>query len=124
MEKYSVFKDKVMDLAREKKIVLEDEKASINQVSSTFGSFSPDELCSFKESKDEELLENNKVEDDQPEDDEGWTLVTHHRHHRKSPRKESVEQPTRKMMVKISRIWNPDTYLKKAKVEVHHPQKP
>ncbi|XP_070049532.1 uncharacterized protein [Nicotiana tomentosiformis] len=42
LEKCFVFKEKVMDLDREKKIVLEDEKASANQVSITFGSFNPD----------------------------------------------------------------------------------
>ncbi|XP_070039747.1 uncharacterized protein [Nicotiana tomentosiformis] len=75
LEKCFFFKDKVMDLACEKKIVLEYEKASANHVSITFGSFSPDEFCSFKESKYEELLENNKVEHDQYDDDEGWTLI-------------------------------------------------
>ncbi|XP_070011076.1 uncharacterized protein [Nicotiana sylvestris] len=59
-----------MDLARENKIVLEDEKANANQVSIIFGSFSLDELCSLKEMKNEELLVNNKAEDDQPDDDE------------------------------------------------------
>ncbi|XP_070020850.1 uncharacterized protein [Nicotiana sylvestris] len=54
-------------------IVLEDEKVSTNQVSITFGSFSLDELCSFKESKDEELLESDKAEVNQPDDDEGDT---------------------------------------------------
>ncbi|XP_070016018.1 uncharacterized protein [Nicotiana sylvestris] len=71
LEKCFVFTDKVMDLACEKKIVLEDEKSSANQVSITFGSFSLDELCSLKGIKNEELLVNNKVEDDQPDDDEG-----------------------------------------------------
>ncbi|XP_070026125.1 uncharacterized protein [Nicotiana sylvestris] len=71
LKKCFVFKDKVMDLTSEKKIMLEDEKASANQVFIIFGSFSSDELYSFKESKDEELLENNIVEDGQPEDDEG-----------------------------------------------------
>ncbi|XP_070040997.1 uncharacterized protein [Nicotiana tomentosiformis] len=65
-----------MYLAREKKIVLEDEKASANQVSITFGSFSPDELYDFKESKDGELLETNKVEVNQPDDDQGWMLIS------------------------------------------------
>ncbi|XP_070022412.1 uncharacterized protein [Nicotiana sylvestris] len=60
-----------MDLARKKKIVLEDEKASANQVSITFGSFSLDELCSLKRIKNEELLVDNKVRDDQLDDDEG-----------------------------------------------------
>ncbi|XP_070029780.1 uncharacterized protein [Nicotiana sylvestris] len=113
-----------MDLAREKKIVLEDEKASSNHVSITFGSFSPDDLYGFKESKDEELLESDKDEVNQPDDDEGWTLVTRCRHHKRSPRKESIEQPTRNMMVKRSTKNNPVRHLKKAKVEMHHSQKP
>ncbi|XP_070040883.1 uncharacterized protein [Nicotiana tomentosiformis] len=113
-----------MDLTCKKKIVLEDEKESANKVSITFGSFSPDELCSFKNSKDEELLEDNKVEVDQPDDDEGWTLITRRRRYKRSPCKESIEQPTRKMVVKRPRKRNPVKYLKKAKVEVRHPQKP
>ncbi|XP_070013905.1 uncharacterized protein [Nicotiana sylvestris] len=117
LEKCFVFNDKVIDLAREKKIVLEDEKASANQVSITFGSFSPDELCGFKKSKDEELLENDKAKVNQPDYDKGWTLMTHRRHHKRSPRKESIEQPARKMMVKRPRRWNLVKYLKKAKVE-------
>ncbi|XP_070039293.1 uncharacterized protein [Nicotiana tomentosiformis] len=124
LEKCFFFKDKVMDLAREKKIVLEDEKASTNQVSITFGSFRLDKLYGFKESKDEELPENDKAEVNQPDNDEGWILVTRRRHHRRSPRKESVEKPTRKMMVKRPRRWNPVKHLKKAKVEVNHSQKP
>ncbi|XP_070049155.1 uncharacterized protein [Nicotiana tomentosiformis] len=113
-----------MDLVRERKIVFEDEKASANQVSITFGAFSLDVLCSLKEIKDEKLLENNKVEVDHHDNDEGWTLVTHCRRHKRSPRKESIEQQKRKMMVKRPRIWNLVKHLKKAKVEVHHPQKP
>ncbi|XP_070039291.1 uncharacterized protein [Nicotiana tomentosiformis] len=78
-----------MDLAREKGIMLEDEKASANQVSITFGPFGPDELCSFKESKDE-----------------------------------SYWRTTRLKSISLMMMKNPVKHLKKAKVEVHHPQKP
>ncbi|KAH0686458.1 hypothetical protein KY284_017011 [Solanum tuberosum] len=41
LEKCFVFKDRVMRLVNEKKIVLDDEKASSNQISITFGSLDP-----------------------------------------------------------------------------------
>ena len=44
-EKYFVFKDRVMWLVREEKIVLDDEKASSNQISITFDSLDPIQIC-------------------------------------------------------------------------------
>ena len=41
LEKCFVFKDRVMWLANENKIILDDEKASSNQISITFGSLDP-----------------------------------------------------------------------------------
>jgi len=49
IEKCFVFKEKVMDLAAEGKILLEDEKDSSNQVSFIFGSLDPIFLCNFVE---------------------------------------------------------------------------
>lgn len=50
--------------------------------------------------------------------------MTRRRHHKRSPRKESIEQPIRKMMVKRPTKKNPVRHLKKAKVEMHYSQKP
>ena len=52
IEKCFIFKEKIMDLAREGKILLEDEKESSNQVSVTFGSLDPIFLCNFVEIHD------------------------------------------------------------------------
>ena len=41
LEKCFVFKDRVMRLANENKIILDDEKASSNQISVMFGSLDP-----------------------------------------------------------------------------------
>lgn len=41
LERYFVFRDKVMQLARKENIVLDDEKASSNKISITFGSLDP-----------------------------------------------------------------------------------
>ncbi|XP_070010656.1 uncharacterized protein [Nicotiana sylvestris] len=49
MEKCFIFKEKVMDLATEGKILPEDEKESSNQVYVTFGSLDPIVLCNFVE---------------------------------------------------------------------------
>ncbi|XP_049397362.1 uncharacterized protein LOC125861536 [Solanum stenotomum] len=77
LEKCLVFKDRVMRLVREKKIVLEDEKASSNQISITFGSLDPVQMC-IAEKHEEESLELDKSQVD-IDGDEGWILMTRRR---------------------------------------------
>ncbi|KAH0707692.1 hypothetical protein KY285_010577 [Solanum tuberosum] len=79
-------------ILREKKIVLDDEKASSKQISITFGSLDPVQI---------------------------WR-----RCNKSSLRKESCEQPIRKKMVKKLAKQKSIKRPKKAKVEVHHYQKP
>jgi len=77
LEKCFVFKDRVMRLVREKKIVLDDEKASSNQISITFGSLDPIQIHIAKKHEEESLeLDKSQVDID---GDEGWILVTRRR---------------------------------------------
>ncbi|KAH0716267.1 hypothetical protein KY284_009172 [Solanum tuberosum] len=56
LEKCFIFKDRMMRLVNEKKIVLDDEKASSNQFSITFGSLDPAQIY-ISEKYEEESLE-------------------------------------------------------------------
>ncbi|KAH0707412.1 hypothetical protein KY290_011967 [Solanum tuberosum] len=56
LEKYFVFKDKVIQLVNEKKIVLDVEKASSNQIYITFGSLDPVHIY-ISEKHEEESFE-------------------------------------------------------------------
>ncbi|KAH0642361.1 hypothetical protein KY290_033954 [Solanum tuberosum] len=122
LEKYFVFKDRVIRLVKEKKIVLDDEKASSNKISITFGSLDPIQIH-IAEKHEEESLELDKSQVD-IDCDKGWILVTRRRRNKSSLQKESCEQPTRKKMVKKLVKQKSIKRPKKAKVEVHHYQKP
>ncbi|XP_055830887.1 uncharacterized protein LOC129899915 [Solanum dulcamara] len=63
LEKYFVFKDKVMRLTNEKKIVFDDEKASSNQISIIISSLDPVQIC-ISEKHKEESLEKDKSQVD------------------------------------------------------------
>ncbi|KAH0636561.1 hypothetical protein KY289_036476 [Solanum tuberosum] len=109
-------------LVREKKIVLDDEKASSNQISITFGSLDPIQIHKTKKHEEESLeLDKSQVDID---GDKGWILVTRRRRNKSSLQKESCEQPIRKKMVKKLVKQKSIKRPKKAKVEVHHYQKP
>ena len=86
-----------MRLVNENKIILDDEKASSNQISITFGSL---------------------------DGDQGWILVTTRRRNKSSLRKELSEQPVRGKTVKKLEKQKSIKRPKRAKVEVHHYQKP
>ncbi|KAH0636367.1 hypothetical protein KY289_036282 [Solanum tuberosum] len=122
LEKYFVFKDRVMRLVREKKIVLDDEKVSSNQISITFGSLDPIQIHIAKKHEEESLeLDKSQVDID---GDEGWILVTRRRRNKSSLQKESCEQLIRKKMVKKLVKQKSIKRPKKVKVEVHHYKKP
>ena len=53
LEKCFVFKDRVMRLANENKIILDDEKASSNHTSITFGSLDPVQIYTYETHKEE-----------------------------------------------------------------------
>ncbi|KAH0644629.1 hypothetical protein KY284_032513 [Solanum tuberosum] len=77
LKKCFVFKDRVMRLVREKKIILDDEKASSNQISITICSLVPVQICIAEKHEEESLeLEKSQVDID---GDEGWILVTRRR---------------------------------------------
>ncbi|KAH0707302.1 hypothetical protein KY290_010337 [Solanum tuberosum] len=122
LEKCFVFKDKVMRLVNEKKIVLNDEKASSNQISITFGSLDPIQIY-ISEKHEEELLEQDKSQDD-IDSDEGWILVTRQRRNKSSLRKELYVQPIRGKVVKKLEKKKSIQRPKRAKIEVHHYQIP
>lgn len=119
LEKCFVFKDKVMQLAREEKIVLDDKTTSSNKISITFGSLN---LIQIYTSEKEQSLEPNKIQTNR-DDDESWILMTRWRCNKASSRRESSKNPTRGRMVRRPRKKNLVTYPKKEKVEVHHYQK-
>ncbi|KAF3652642.1 putative mitogen-activated protein kinase kinase kinase A-like [Capsicum annuum] len=97
LEKCFVFKDKVMQLAKEKKIFFDDETASSHQISITFGLLDQVKIC-VKEHNEKILeLDRSLLDED---DDEGWTLVTRCRRKKMSLQKETYEQPTGRRMVK------------------------
>lgn len=73
-EKSFVLKYRVMLLVREKKIVLDDEKAGFNQISITFSSFDPIQIC-ISEKHEEESLEQDKSQVDR-DGHESWIHVT------------------------------------------------
>ena len=100
LEKCFVFKDKVMQLAKEKKIFFDDETVSSHKISITFGSLDPVQIC--VEEHNEKILEPDRSSIDEG-NDEGWTLVIRHRHKKMSQQKESSKQPTRRRMVKKPR---------------------
>ena len=56
--------------------------------------------------------------------DEGWILVTRQRRNKSSLRKELSEQPVREKMVKKLKKKKSIKRPKRAKIEVHHYQKP
>ncbi|KAH0773265.1 hypothetical protein KY290_010402 [Solanum tuberosum] len=119
LEKCFVFKDRVMRLVNEKKIVLDDEKASSNQISITFGSLDPVQIY-ISENHEEESLEQEVNIDG----DEGWILVTRRRRNKSSLRKEPSKPPIRGKMVKKLEKQKSIKRPKRAKVEVHHYQNP
>ncbi|KAH0651623.1 hypothetical protein KY285_031754 [Solanum tuberosum] len=104
------------------KIVIDDEKAGSNQISITFGSLDPIQIY-ISEKHEEELLEQDKSQDD-IDGDEGWILVTRRRRNKSSLRKGSSEQPIRGKIVKKLEKQKSIQCPKRAKVEVHHYQKP
>ncbi|XP_015170846.1 uncharacterized protein [Solanum tuberosum] len=67
LEKCFVFKDRVMRLVREKKIVLDDEKASSNQISITFGSLDPIQIHITKKHEEESLELDKSTKKEQRE---------------------------------------------------------
>ena len=86
-----------MRLVNENKIILDDEKASSNQISITFGSLDPIQMYIC------EKHEEKPVEQDVDIDgDEDWILVTRRRRNKSNLRKELSEQPVRGKMVKKS----------------------
>nr|XP_027102928.1 uncharacterized protein LOC113724201 [Coffea arabica] len=77
LTKCYVFKDKIMELARQGKILLEEDKASANQTTIIFGSVCcPIEVLSTTSSALSKELEKSSIEDVIEDDNEGWTLVT------------------------------------------------
>ncbi|KAH0724275.1 hypothetical protein KY285_000133 [Solanum tuberosum] len=108
-----------MRLVNEKKIVLDDEKASSNQISITFGSLDPVQIY-ISENHEEESLE----QEIDIAGDEGWILVTRRRRNKLSLRKEPSELPIREKMVKKLEKQKSIKRPKRAKVEVHYYQKP
>ena len=75
-------------MVREKKIVLDDEKASSNQIFVTFGSLDLVQICVSEKHKIDSLeKEQSQVDTDV---DEGWILVTRRRRNNSSLRKESL----------------------------------
>ena len=111
-----------MRLVREKKIILDDDKASYNQISVTFDSLDPVQIC-VCEKHERDSMEKEKCQAD-IDVDEGLIVVTKRRHNSSSLWKESLAQPIRRRtvnkLVKKKMIKHP----KKAKVEVYHYQKP
>lgn len=82
LEKYSVFKDRMMRLVREKKIILDDDKASYNQISVTFDSLDPVQIC-VCEKHERDSMEKEKCQAD-IDVDEGLIVVTKRRHNNSS----------------------------------------
>ena len=71
LEKCFVFKDRVMRLANENKIILDDEKASSNHTSITFGSLDPVQIYILEKHEEEPVDQDVDIDGD-----EGWILVT------------------------------------------------
>ena len=94
LEKCFAFKDRVMRLVNENKIILDDEKASSNQISIKFGSLDPIQMYISKKHEEEPVDQNVDIDDD-----EGWILVTRRRRNKSSLRKELFEQPVTGKMV-------------------------
>ena len=65
LEKYFVFKDRVMRLANEKKIILDDEKASSNHTSITFGSLDPVQIYISEKHEEESLDQEVDIDGDE-----------------------------------------------------------
>ncbi|KAH0747349.1 hypothetical protein KY285_009006 [Solanum tuberosum] len=119
LEKCFVFKDRVMRLVNEKKIVFDDEKASSNQISITFGSLDPVQIY-ISENHEEESLEQEVDIDG----DEGWILITRRRRNKSSLRKKPSKPPITGKMVKKLEKQKSIKRPKRTKVEVYHYQKP
>ena len=69
-----------MELTRQKKILLEDDKASTNQTTIMFGSVCcPIEVLSTSNSALSKKFKKSLIEDVIEDDNEGWTLVTRKR---------------------------------------------
>ena len=79
-----------MCLVLEKKIILDDEKASSNHTSITFGSLDPVQIYISEKHEEEPVDQNVDIDDD-----EGWIIVTRRRRNKSSLRKELSEQPVR-----------------------------
>lgn len=83
-----------MQLVSEKKIVLDDEKASANPIYITFGSLDQVQIYIFENHEEESLDQEVDIDGD-----EGWILVTRQRCNKSSLRKELFEQPVTGKMV-------------------------
>nr|XP_027067664.1 uncharacterized protein LOC113693306 [Coffea arabica] len=82
LTKCFVFKDKIMELARQGKILLEEDKALANQTTIMFGSVCcPIEVLPTSSSalSVQTEFEKSSIEDVVEDDNEGWTLVTRKR---------------------------------------------
>ena len=119
LEKCFVFKDRVMQLVNENKIILDDEKDSSNHTSITFGSLDPVQIYISKKHEVEPVNQDVDIDGE-----EGWILVTRRRRNKSSLRKELSEQPIREKMVKKSKKQKSIKRPKRAKVEVHHYKRP
>ena len=97
LEKCFVFKDRVMRLANENKIILDDQKASSNHTSITFGSLDPVQIYISEKHEEEPVDQDVDIDGD-----EGWIFVTRRRRNKSSLRKELSEQPVRGKIVKKS----------------------
>ena len=95
LEKCFVFKDRVMQLVNENKIILDDQKASSNHTSITFGSLDPVQIYISEKHEEEPVDQDVDIDGN-----EGWILVTRRRRNKSSLRKELSEQPVRGKMVK------------------------
>lgn len=121
-EKCFVFRDRVMQFVREKKIFLDDEKSSSNQIYVIFGSLNPIEICISEKNEGDSLEKENSQ--DYIDVDEGLILVTMRIHHMSSLWKESLKQQIRRKMMKKLVKQKSIMRTKKKKVEVHYYQKP
>uniref|UniRef100_M1DUZ4 Uncharacterized protein n=1 Tax=Solanum tuberosum TaxID=4113 RepID=M1DUZ4_SOLTU len=108
-----------MRLVNGKKIVLDDEKTSYNQISIMFGSLDTVQIYISKKHEEESLEQQVDIDGNK-----GWILVTRRRRNKSSLRKESFEQPIRRKMVRKLEKQKSIKCPQMVKVEVHHYQKP
>ncbi|GAA0158715.1 hypothetical protein LIER_15664 [Lithospermum erythrorhizon] len=114
IEKFFVFKDKVLELTNEEMIILEEDNVASNQISIEFGTLDP-VLISFSKEDDPKISKKDHIVSENSfssrceydHQEERWTLVSREKRHGERMRKltsvkrKTVEACLKRVLVKI-----------------------